>query len=866
MHPRWTLAVLVTVAFLNAPIEAGDSWRLETLVVPTAQLVELTLDPAREDYEGRVRIELEVREAVDSFRFHAEGPSLESWQLTGSQGEVEAILRQDEAGFVTASMPTPLKPGAYVLVIDFKQKFNTKGEAIYRTVAGGVPYLFSQLQAVHARKAFPCWDEPGFKIPYQMRLRVPAGLVAVANTAVESESTTEGWREITFAATKPLPSYLLAVAVGALEAVPVDGLPVPGTLYTVKGQSHLAASAVAVTPPILQAMAEYFERPYPYAKLDLLAVPEFLYGAMENAGAVTFRDELLLLDPEAASAAEQGNLVAIMAHELAHMWFGDLVTMAWWDDLWLNESFASFAGDKISQQLSPEYQFDLSQKRSANWVMSVDALPSTEAIRHDVEGAADIFKDLGLAYVKGQALLEMIENWMGPERFRRGVVGFLKEHAWKNATASDLWRALAEETDVDVEAVLSGYLDQPGVPLLEGELTSDGRLVLHQSRLLNLGLEGPEVTWTIPVALRLAANGETSARSVLLRAASDDLELGRDVSWLTLDSGGFGYYRWRLVGEQMLWLADRAVEVLSTPERIAFLGNVEALLNAGSVTGAEYLGLLKSFGEDPEAGVVQAMLDGLSTVKMAFNTEGLEPLLAEYVRQALSPAVERFGLTARASEEPSITLLRTQLFGWLGDTGEDAEVQAEALRLAEVYMADPGRVDPSLGAISLRIAAIHGDRALFDAYLAEYEAATVPQEKENYLAALGSFRDPLLQRAALDLSLTDKVPSSDVHSVLWRMVQTEAGSESVMRWIESRYPDISSRFAEENVAVLPYAAQGCSEKVLQRATEFFSQPEHQVEGTLDSLERTTDSTTDCLNLRRREGAAVEEYLSQFAVD
>jgi alanyl aminopeptidase len=321
-----------------------------------------------------------------------------------------------------------------------------------------------------------------------------------------------------------------------------------------------------------------------------------------------------------------------------------------------------------------------------------------------------------------------------------------------------------------------------------------------------------------------------------------------------------------LAKEQMSTLADEAVEVLSAAERIAFLGNVEALLNAGSVTGAEYLGYLKSFGHDPEAGVVGAVLDSLSKVKMAFKTEDLEPLLAEYVRQALSPAVERFGLTPREGEAESVSLLRPQLFGWLGDTGQDTGVQAESRKLAEAYMADPSTVDPSLGAISLRIAAIRGDRTLFKAYLAKFEATTVPQEKENFLLALGRFRDPMLQRAVLDLTLSDKVPTSDFLTPASGVIQTEAGARLLMNWIEDQYDTISSRFADEHVGLLPYVAYGCSEEILGKATKFFSQPEHQVDGTLASLEKATDVTTDCLNLRHREGDSVREYLAQVAAD
>jgi alanyl aminopeptidase len=277
MRVSWCVGLLPLLV-AAVPAHGDDSWRLDSRVAPTSQTINLTLDPAREGYEGRVQIDLEVREPVASFRLNSEGPALPDWRMTGSQGKVEASLTDDGKGFLTVSVGEPLPPGDYTLEIAFTQEFNPKGEAIYRTRSGGGLYIFSHFQYIYARRSFPCWDEPGFKIPYRLRMRVPAGLIAVSNTPIESESTAEGWREIRFAETRPLPTYLLACAVGPFDAVPIEGLAIPGSVYTVRGRAHLARSAVEVAPPILDALADYFGSPYPYAKLDLLAVPEFLWG------------------------------------------------------------------------------------------------------------------------------------------------------------------------------------------------------------------------------------------------------------------------------------------------------------------------------------------------------------------------------------------------------------------------------------------------------------------------------------------------------------------------------------------------------------------------------------------------------------
>src|SRR5439155_17675029 len=343
-------------------------------------------------------------------------------------------------------------------------------------------------EATEARCAFPCWDEPEFKIPFQVTLVVPEAHLAIGNTPVETDTVADGQRTVVFERTPPLPAYLLAIATGPLETVPIEGMRVPGRIVTIKGASGVAREAARVTPPLVAALEKYFGLPYPYRKLDLLAVPEFWPGAMENAGAIAFADRILLIDPRAASAGQKRTLVAVDAHELAHMWFGDLVTMKWWDDLWLNESFASWMGDKITQEVAPEYEMPLAEVEETQRAMLRDAQRSTRPIRAPI----DVFDNIDeafdeLTYDKGQAVLTMFEAWLGPETFRKGVVAYLKAHAWGSATASDLWASLSKTAGRDVAGPMSTFLDQPGVPLVKVDLLPGGKVRLSQERFLNEG-------------------------------------------------------------------------------------------------------------------------------------------------------------------------------------------------------------------------------------------------------------------------------------------------------------------------------------------------------------------------------------------
>jgi alanyl aminopeptidase len=512
--------------------------RLERKVVPTFQSVRLALDPAQPIYTGTVHVDLRAREATSSFDFHARGITIERLVLArAAEGKPAGWEAADGERGIPARHPTegervvvtterPIDKGAYALDIDFSVTFDTQATGLYRLQVNGAWYAFTQFEATDARGAFPCWDEPDFKIPFQVTLVVPKGDLAIGNTPILRVAIEGDHRVVEFEKTSPLPTYLLAIATGPLETVAMQGLPFPGRIVTVKGSARLAQEAARVTPTITLALEKYFGIPYPYRKLDVPAVQEFWPGAMENAGAIAFADRILLIDPRAASVDQRRSLVTIMAHEVAHMWFGDLVTMKWWDDLWLNESFASWMGDRVSDQAFPEFKAELAQATGADEAMKTDARLSTRAMRQPIEGVENLAQLADtLAYDKGQAVLTMFESWLGPETFRKGVVAYLKAHQWGNATASDLWASLSKAAGKDIGAAMPTFLDQPGVPL----------------------------------------------------AAK------KRPAWIHPNAGETGYYRWQVPPAMLTALADGAPGTLSPRERVGFLGNLAALLNGGAL-------------------------------------------------------------------------------------------------------------------------------------------------------------------------------------------------------------------------------------------------------------------------------------------
>jgi cytosol alanyl aminopeptidase len=849
----------------------GADLRLGRAVVPTFESAHLRLDADRPDYSGSVRVELDVRERTSSFRFHAERMELGRVELRPAGGGPAVPLQHERGpiGLLTVTAPAPLEPGAYVLEIDFTNTFGTQAVGLYRMVAedrsSGAKqgYLFTQMEPDDAREAFPLWDEPNFKIPYQLSLTVPEGHTAVTNTPVENETVQNGQRTLVFQKSKPMPSYLLAIAAGPLESVPIAGLSVPGRIYTVRGQSHLTQMAVEMTPPLLAALEGYFGSPYPYEKLDYIAIPEYWPGAMENPGAITFSDRVLLLQPQTASMGERRWLAHVIAHELAHMWFGDLVTMQWWDDLWLNESFADWLGAKIADQLYPQYRIDNETLGAAQYAMTGDARPSAQAIRRVVLPTDNLMENVGVQYNKGKVVLAMFERWLGAERFRAGVLDYLQKHAWGNATAADLWAALSRAADgAPISEAMSTFIEQPGLPLVGVEPLGGGKLRLTQRRFLPHGVEAPALLWKVPVVLSFGAGERAETRSVLLEGAAQELDLGFEPDWVLPNAEARGYYRWSVTPAMLRRLAEDAQRLLSVRERIGLVGNLSALLDAGLLAGDEYLRLLAGLSLDADPEVLGAVLGGLAHVKTAFTPPELEQPFARFVRATLAPALARIGLEKRPGEVESVSLVREALLYWLGKTGRDPRVLEHARELARAYLADPASVDPALAGTALALAALGGERALFDKYRARFEAAAEPGSRGRFLGGLGAFRDPALVEEALRYALSGPLRPQEIGAIPRQLTDTAAGRDRAWRWMTENHAEISKRIPEFGRGFLPYYASGCEAERVEAAREFFGKPEHRAPGTETTLAKVADQVGDCVRLREREGEAVRRYLEQ----
>jgi len=862
-----SIAICLIISIRYSAIYAADTERLKRDVIPTFQSINLKIDARETEYGGNVNMALTVKNQTSSFIFHAEEMTIVDLVLTGKDGEIKSSYASGENGRTTLTTEKALAPGEYQLGISFTASFNTQAVGLYRTEAGGEHYLFTQFEESDARKAFPCFDEPVFKFPYQMTLTIPEEHIAISNTPPEIESASEGWKTITFKKTEPLPSYLLAITAGPLETVEVTDMPIPTRIVCVKGKSNLTGEAAKITPPILNALVDYFERPYPYEKLDLIAVPEFWAGAMENAGAITFRETALLQDPQLISVSQRQGLITTMAHELAHMWFGDLVTMEWWDDLWLNESFASWMGDKISHQVYPNLGIGISTVETSLRAMNGDARPTALAIRPPDSKTADLLSNIGAVYSKGQAVLLMMERWLGEATFRKGVLHYLKENEWKNTTAADLWQALSETSGKDVESALGTFIVQPGVPLVTVEMTNNNQIQVTQKRFMNFGTEAPEeLLWQIPVSIKYSDGQETKEKSFLMTKPEElvELENSGPIQWLYPNVNSAGYYRWQIPNNMLTTLCENSQELLGPEERIGLLRNLSALLDAGEISGGSYLQTLSLFADDSEPVVIDNLISSIGKVKEALVPDDLKNEYAAYINQMLKPALDRFGLEAKPGESEVVSLLRPSLISWLADEGQNEKVQQHLVTLAKKYLADPTSIDPSLIGLCVRTYAKTADSEVFEDFKSRFETAQVPAVRSRFLYALGSFEDSAIIKTALEFALNGKLSAQET-----MVIPSSVGSDSdekemmIFNWMMANYDTIARRIPKTSLPGMARWGGGCSLEKLATAREFFTHESRKLEETEQILNRVAAQVNDCVGLREREGASVAAYLKQF---
>lgn len=872
--PRESAVAPSTVA---RPAEDGATSglaRLDPAVVPSRYDLELDLDPARDAFSGTVEIELELAQATDAVVLHAsETITVAAATLDEAAATVE---RLDEARIAIA-LEVPLEAGTHRLAIAFSAPLEASMMGLYRVEVAGDWYAFTQMEPISARAAVPCFDEPRFKSPWRVSLVTPEGLVAAANAPLveQTPGPRPGTTRHVFAPTPPIPSYLLALAVGPFDVVeaPVDALPdaMPFRILTVRGRGNLVDYPLAMTGPVLAALADYFAQPYPYAKLDFVAVPNFSAGAMENPGLVTYRETLLMVAADDPPSTRRSSLNTI-AHELAHMWFGNLVTPAWWDELWLNEAFATWMANIAVDAVLPELESRLSLGGWVTYVMSSDMQLAARAVRQPIRSEGDIHNAFdGITYGKGAAVLQMLERWLGSDAFRDGVRHYIAAHAWENATTDDLLQALAGAAGTtQLPEVLSSFVDQPGVPLVTVDWSCEGSTLTveaSQRRLVPAFVEPPSPSlWTIPLCLAFDGGEPPHTRQVqcvMLDQTSARFSLPLEAACPTFvypNADAQGYYRWVLPPERLLELLTHSRASLTTAERAALPGMLQALFEAGELELAPWLAGLEALAAEEHRLVLGGVIGGLEFLYDRLLSDAQQPAFAAWVRTLLEPHAARLGLEPVEGEAVSDRLLRPQVLGTLAELGRDQRLRERALEAARAFVSDPASVPLDVARQSVPLAAQDGDEALWSALRALLERPELtPNQRSVVLAALGSFREPALLERSLALTLDGTVRGQDLRSVSGGGLATDATAEIVWTWLTTHYTAIRALVGDESAARLPgLGGRFCDADGAARVEAFFSQPEHAPQGTERALAQVLERIERCRQLRQKSAHALQE--------
>jgi cytosol alanyl aminopeptidase len=779
----------------------------------------LTMAPSSDSFEGEVQIDVDVAapapvvwlNASELDITYAEGISLAP---ASAPAGGRARLVPGGKDFVGLAFDSPLPAGRATLHLRYRGKVSsTDLDGASRQKVGGDWYIFTQFEPLAARRVFPCFDEPSFKIPWQLTLRTNKSDLALSNTPVASRDVREDGTVTTrFAETKPLPSYLVAFAVGPFGVVDAGHVgTTPVRVITPRGKEAWGRFAARTTGPVLERLEEYFGSAYPFGKLDVIAVPLFR-GAMENPGLVTFRESLILSRPEQESTDFKRAYTRVCAHELAHQWFGDLVTTAWWDDLWLNEAFATWMTPKIVDALRPEWDAPSARAASASYAMRADSLLSARRVRQSIASNDDIHNAFdGITYQKGAAVIAMFERWVGPDRFQRGVRRYMREHAGGTATAADFLSALsAEAARGDVAPAFSAFLDQPGVPLIEATLACDARgarLALGQSRYLPAGHAGASdvrvQTWKTPVCARFSVNGKVERACTLVDGPTGELALAACPEWIVANDDAAGYYRTSYDGATLERLI-RHIDVLAPNEKVALVGDLVALAYAARVDYTRLLELVPALARDKNVHVVDAAAGAVAAVRdTPLLPAGSHPAYAKYVRDTFGARARALGLRAKPGEDEETRWLRPTLVALVADQGEDAELRVECTRLARAWIADKKAIEPELIGTVLGVAVAFGDRALFDALVADAKTTPERVDRDRALGAIGRARAPKLVSAALDLALSADFDPRDSIAVVWGAARLPETAPAAYAFVTKNFDALVARLPRDSGAGFP---------------------------------------------------------------
>jgi aminopeptidase N len=845
------LAAAAGLLLATLPLTAA---RLPVSVIPDRYAITITPDLAAEKFSGQETIDVDIKEPIDTITLHSVDLELHDVVVASGSKLLNPTVTMDapnEMASLKFSQTVP--PGKASIRISFNGSLGAQLRGLYLSKTPARKYAVTQFESIDARRAFPCFDEPAMKATFDITLVVDDGDTAISNGPIASDTPAgPGKHAVHFRTTLKMSTYLVAMLIGDFQCVTggVDDIPI--RVCSVPGMQNLSKFALSAAEAAVSFYDKYYAIKYPFGKLDLIGIPDFEAGAMENAGAITFRETDLLLDDKTASVEAKRGVAGVIAHEIAHQWFGDLVTMKWWDDIWLNEGFATFMAPKPLIAWHPEWRNDLDQVNGTNGSLGIDSTRSTRPIRQKAETRNEINALFdGIAYGKAAAVLRMEENWVGEETFRDGIRAYLKKYSYGNAAAEDWWGTMTTATKQPFDVVMKSFVDQTGAPLLHATETcgEDGKraVTITQERLLPRSAPAAAQSWTIPICGHEAGAASSSPCRLISKPVDTYVTAACDRP-IFLSRNGAGYFVTDYSPTMRSGLRAHVGE-LPPAEQISLHGNEWLLVRAMREDVSDYLALLRAMPRPSERPLVAAIGNNIEFLNSRLVDDTNRAAWQAYVREVMR-GYAPLTWDAPAGETAEQRIMRADVLGVLGVVGQDPEVIAGARRVAEQYMTNPSSVDAVIADRALPIVAINGDEAFFDQVLAHLKTAPTPEIGRRYRDLIPLFRDPKLIARAVDYIYSDKLRSQDLPNMAGGLFFNPAAKQTAWNAAKAHWDVLNQKIPSAIGAITGATATFCDAASKADVQAFFAT--HSPGGGERSLKRAMEAIDTCIAFKNAE--------------
>jgi aminopeptidase N len=864
--------IFAVITFLALTVSLATAQRLPEIARPDNYKLTFTPDLDKATFEGTETISIHVLKPTSEITLNAADIDFHEVTITsGGVAQKAKVGPEKEKEMVVLSVEKPLASGPATVHITYSGILNSEMRGLYLGKDDqGRKYAASQFEATDARRAFPSFDEPDYKATFDITAIADKNLVAISNQKIVSDTPGPGDKHtVRFATTAKMSSYLAALVVGNFEYIEgaADGIPI--RVYATPGKKDMGKFALESAEYILSYYDKYFGIKYPYGKLDLIGIPDFSAGAMENTGCITFREVILLIDDKQGSVNLKKEIASVIAHEMAHQWFGDLVTMKWWDDIWLNEGFATWMETKPVAEWKPEWNYKLDEVSETANTLNTDSLANTRPIHQAAETPAQIQELFdGIAYGKAASVLRMLESYLGEDTFRAGVNAYLQAHQYANATADDFWDAQAKTSGKPVDKIMPTWVKQPGAPIVNVKAQCSGNttnVMLSQKRYYvdREKFDAPnDQIWQIPLCLKGSGSGD-APKCELMTKREENFSLPGCSTWVLANAGATGYYHAGYQPDAVRALATDAETKLSPAERIALQSDIWASVRVGREPVGDYLAFAQGLQADRNRAVVDDLLGHLTYIGHYLVNDGDKEEYRAWLRQYLAPAMKDLGWEPKPGESDEQKTLRSSLVGTLGYGAHDPEALAEARKVTGQALADPSSVDHERAGGAFELTAANGDSAFYDKLMAGLKNPKSPEEYYMYFSALAQFGDPSLLQRTLDFAVSPDVRSQDALGLITRVMRNPAGEKLAWDFIQSHWDAVAKAggpFA--SAEIVGATSTFCDAGMRDQVTQFFSA--HKVEAAERTYKQSIERINNCVDLKSQQEPQLASWLGHHA--